>query len=101
MLDKSKLGARYICFQCGTKFYDLNRPTPICPECQADQSDAPVQDIRRMLSSRGKRKPKEEAPPPPPVAKPDEDDDLGSAVEGDEEGEEKVEEGKEDNFLPT
>ena len=76
MFDKSKLGSRYICFQCGTKFYDLNKPTPSCPECQADQGDAPAQDMRRMLSSRGKRKVKDIEEP---VEKPksDEDDDLG------------------------
>ena len=32
-MDKSKLGQRYTCFKCGTKFYDLNRPEPLSPEC--------------------------------------------------------------------
>jgi hypothetical protein len=81
MLDKSKLGARFTCFQCGTKFYDLNRPTPTCPECQADQGEAPAQDFRRMLSSR-KRKTEEPPAPEPPKAK-DEDDDLAQSNEGD------------------
>ena len=30
-IDKAKLGIRYTCFQCAAKFYDLNRPEPICP----------------------------------------------------------------------
>ena len=51
MQDKAKLGKRYTCFECGTKFYDLNRPQPICPECMADQTKAKVQD---PLSTRGK-----------------------------------------------
>jgi hypothetical protein len=83
MLNKSKLGARFTCFQCGTKFYDLNRPTPTCPECQADQSDAPVQDFRRMLSSR-KRKTEEPPAPEPKAETKDEDDDLGTVPPKDE-----------------
>ena len=50
MLDKSKLGNRYTCYECGTKFYDLNREAAICPECNADQANAPVRDIRSLLS---------------------------------------------------
>ena len=32
MLDKSKLGNRFTCYECGTKFYDLNRPAALCPQ---------------------------------------------------------------------
>ena len=71
MLDKSKLGTRYACFQCGTKFYDLNRPVPSCPECGADQTEAPLRDIKSLLGKgRGKRK----APEPTPDEDEDEDD---------------------------
>ena len=59
MLDKAQLGNRYTCFQCGTKFYDLKRPEPTCPECGADQNDAPVQDIKALLSKGGGRKRKQ------------------------------------------
>jgi hypothetical protein len=64
-LDKTKLGTRFTCFSCGTKFYDLNRPAPTCPECGADQNEAPVQDLKALLS-RGKRAaaPKEEESEP-------------------------------------
>ena len=51
MQDKAKLGTRYTCFECETKFYDLNRPQPICPECTADQTNAKSLD---PLSTRGK-----------------------------------------------
>lgn len=51
MYDKEKLGNRYTCYTCGTKFYDLNRPEPLCPECNADQRDAPVRDVRALLAS--------------------------------------------------
>jgi hypothetical protein len=36
------LGAKWACFNCGAKFYDLNKPDPICPKCQADQRDQPA-----------------------------------------------------------
>ena len=36
------LGSKYICFKCGTKFYDLKKPVPTCPKCGADQREAPV-----------------------------------------------------------
>lgn len=51
MLDKAKLGKRYTCFKCGSKFYDLNKPEPLCPDCNADQREAPQQDIRALLGS--------------------------------------------------
>lgn len=53
MLEKAKLGTRFVCYQCGTKFYDLNRPEPTCPSCEANQREAPVRDIKSLLSSRG------------------------------------------------
>ena len=36
------LGTKYICYKCGTKFYDLKKPVPTCPKCGADQREAPV-----------------------------------------------------------
>jgi len=36
------LGTKYVCFKCGTKFYDLKKPVPACPKCGADQRDAPT-----------------------------------------------------------
>lgn len=67
MHDKSKLGTRYVCFACGCKFYDLNRPTPLCPDCQADQNEAPTRDLKSLLSSRGRPARAVEKPPPAPV----------------------------------
>ncbi len=52
MIDKEKLGQRYSCFECGVKFYDLNRPEPLCPECKADQRSAPVTDVRSLLENK-------------------------------------------------
>lgn len=49
MVDKSKLGRRYSCFQCSLKFYDLNRPEPFCPKCGADQREDPNPDPREAI----------------------------------------------------
>lgn len=57
-LDKDKLGTRYKCFKCGVKFYDLKREVATCPECGADQAEAPVQDLKALIA-RGKRAPGE------------------------------------------
>ncbi|MCA9567529.1 MAG: FYDLN acid domain-containing protein [Myxococcales bacterium] len=73
-LDKTMLGTRYTCFSCGTKFYDLNRPTPTCPECSADQNDAPVQDLKALLSRNRKNTPISDDPL---LDGPDDDDDDG------------------------
>lgn len=34
-------GKKFICFKCGTKFYDLHRDLAICPSCGADQAERP------------------------------------------------------------
>ncbi|HWT85638.1 MAG TPA: TIGR02300 family protein [Myxococcales bacterium] len=36
------LGTKYVCYKCGTKFYDMKKPVPACPKCGADQRQAPV-----------------------------------------------------------
>ncbi len=36
------LGHKYDCFKCGTKFYDLKKPAPVCPKCGADQREKPA-----------------------------------------------------------
>jgi len=40
-IAKPGLGHKWSCFNCGTKFYDLGKPVPICPKCEADQRDRP------------------------------------------------------------
>jgi hypothetical protein len=64
-LDKASLGTRFSCFQCGSKFYDLNKPDPLCPTCGADQRDDPSPDPReevmaRFAKSRRRKKKKKE-----------------------------------------
>ena len=36
------LGTKHTCFKCGTKFYDMKKPEPICPKCGADQRQSPA-----------------------------------------------------------
>lgn len=38
---KAKLGEKYTCFSCGARFYDMNKPEPLCPKCGADQRKKP------------------------------------------------------------
>ena len=73
-LDKSKLGNRYVCFSCGCKFYDLNRPVATCPECGTDQAEAPDQDMKALIA-KGKKNRKAKAKDP---------DDLDLIDEGDD-----------------
>lgn len=43
----SKLGKKFTCYSCGTKFYDLNKPDKICPKCGADQFAKPAMKSKR------------------------------------------------------
>lgn len=101
MLDKAKLGKRYSCYECGTKFYDLNRPAPLCPECNADQANAPVRDIRSLLSGGGRKYEKiEDEDLPKPKAKgddDDDDDDLGDDDDDDLLGDDDDDDGADDD----
>ncbi len=99
MQDKAQLGNRYTCYQCGCKFYDLNRPVPTCPECSADQREAPLRDIKALLKS-GKRRParddedvlEEDIGVDDEDAEGDDDDDDGLGLLGDDDEEEAADE---------
>ena len=47
------LGRKYTCYSCHTKFYDLGKPEPLCPKCNADQRDA--EEAPLVTSHRGRR----------------------------------------------
>lgn len=38
-MPELKLGTKYECYNCGTKFYDLGKSEAVCPKCGADQKD--------------------------------------------------------------
>ncbi len=59
---KVKLGQRWVCYECDARFYDLNRPEPLCPKCKADQRKSPV--FEKPKRRRGKKAARE-APSPP------------------------------------
>lgn len=47
-MAKKKLGQKHVCYKCGCKFYDLSRPKPICPKCEADQTESPKKEPPTM-----------------------------------------------------
>lgn len=56
-MPELKLGTKYECYSCGTKFYDLGKSEPLCPKCGANQKDAAQSDLPSAgQSSRRRRK---------------------------------------------
>jgi uncharacterized protein (TIGR02300 family) len=56
-MPEIKLGNKYDCYSCGTKFYDLGKAEPICPKCGANQKDASQgESAAASQTSRRKRK---------------------------------------------
>ena len=56
-MPELKLGTKFDCYNCGTKFYDLGKPDAICPKCGADQKDSARAETPAVSqSSRRKRK---------------------------------------------
>lgn len=49
MVDLSKFGKKHECGSCGTKFYDLNKPKPVCPKCGAAPSKAKPKTKKAVL----------------------------------------------------
>jgi uncharacterized protein (TIGR02300 family) len=81
------LGTKYICYKCGTKFYDLKKPVPACPKCGADQREAPVAKPQTARQQRAAAAAKEAAEEPEVAVAEEETDD-----EEDDEKEEKADE---------
>ncbi len=74
------LGNKHVCFKCGTKFYDLRKPEPLCPKCGADQRESPA------LKAPPERRQK--APPKPVPVEPEEPlDDEVEEAEGEDDAE--------------
>jgi len=76
------LGAKHVCFKCGTKFYDLRKPEAVCPKCGADQKDSPANrpppEPRRGRLAAVPRPPEPAPPEPEPEAEAEEGEDLES-----------------------
>jgi uncharacterized protein (TIGR02300 family) len=58
------LGNKHSCWKCGTKFYDLRKPAPICPKCGADARESPA--LKAPAEKKGRA-----APRPEPAAEPE------------------------------
>ncbi len=67
------LGTKHVCFKCGTRFYDLKKPEPLCPKCGADQRQSPV--VKPASEKRSRPAPRPIAPEPEPEAAAAEADD--------------------------
>ncbi len=58
-----KLGTKYDCYNCGTKFYDLGKTEAVCPKCGADQRDAVSSETPSTSQSSRRRRKAEVARP--------------------------------------
>ncbi len=59
-MAKPEWGNRYVCFSCGCKYYDLNRPEPLCPRCEADPREAVLAARTPSRQTREASSPEEE-----------------------------------------
>ncbi len=86
MQDKSKLGTRFTCYECGVKFYDLNKPEPICPGCGANQLEDPTPDPRVAVMERykGSRLTAKDTAPSREAFNIDDDDNFDSSFDDDD-----------------
>jgi uncharacterized protein (TIGR02300 family) len=62
-MPELKLGTKFECYNCGTKFYDLGKPEALCPKCGADQRNA-VQAESPAATSASRRRRKAEVAKP-------------------------------------
>src|SRR5262249_52059290 len=52
----NKLGNKFECYNCGTRFYDLGKSEAICPKCGANQKDSDRGESSPSTSTKRKRK---------------------------------------------
>jgi uncharacterized protein (TIGR02300 family) len=74
------LGTKHVCFKCGTRFYDLKKPEPICPKCGADQRQSPA----NKPPEKRRAAPKPAPPPEPAEAEAAEAEDDAEADDADD-----------------
>ena len=75
LMPSATLGVKHTCFKCSTKFYDLDRPEPICPSCGTDQREDPAPDAPPV---RRKREPEPRSRPAPILDEPEEESEEDS-----------------------
>jgi len=96
-MPELKLGTKYECYNCGTKFYDLGKSAALCPKCGADQKDsARAESPAAGQASRRRRKAEVSKPieidEEEPIADIVEDELVEPELEGEEIGAEEEEE---------
>ena len=101
-MPEQKLGSKWECFSCGTKFYDLGKPTPLCPKCGANQNDAgPATQVAASSAAKRKRKTEVVRPLEDDIEVPIEDaipdEDLVGELEGADLDDDEVEEDFDDD----
>lgn len=77
-MPELKLGTKYECYSCGTKFYDLGKSEPVCPKCGANQKDV-AQNESPSVSQASRRRRKAEVGKP--IADIDEDEPIADIDE--------------------
>jgi len=82
------LGTKHTCFKCGTKFYDMKKPEPLCPKCGADQRESPALKAPAPQERRARPKPPE---PKTEEVEVELDDDADLEEEADEPAEDEDE----------
>lgn len=85
------LGTKHTCFKCGTRFYDLKKPEPLCPKCGADQRQSPA--IKPSPAEKRRAAPK---PAPAPVKPEVEEVEADAELDDDADADEEAEEAEED-----
>ncbi len=88
-MPELKLGTKFDCFNCGTKFYDLGKPEPVCPKCGANQKDATPSDSPAVSAAARRRRKAEvtksfDVEEEEPIAEIADDEMVGPDLEDDE-----------------
>jgi uncharacterized protein (TIGR02300 family) len=86
-MPAKELGTKHVCYKCGTKFYDLKKPEPLCPKCGADQRESPALKPPTSSERRARARPVEPKPPAAEV-----EVELDEEAEIDDDAEEEAEE---------
>lgn len=88
-MPAKELGTKHTCFKCGTRFYDLKKPEPLCPKCGADQRQSPAS--KPSAAEKRRAAPRPAPPPKPEVEDTEVEAELEEEVEADEDAEEPEE----------
>ncbi|MBZ4331280.1 TIGR02300 family protein [Corallococcus interemptor] len=92
------LGTKHTCFKCGTKFYDMKKPDPICPKCGADQRENVVAKPAEGRRGRLAAAPKVIEPEPEETPAAEEDEENLDSFGDDEDAEAGAEPAEDDDL---